>query len=400
MNADLIVSGGEVLDPGAGLTGRLDIAIRNGRVVDVAADLASRYQGTLLDVSGAFVFPGLVDIHTHCYWGGTCVGLRPDPFSSTTGVTTWIDAGSAGAWNLAGFRELIIERSQARVRAFVNISGIGLTASAPFTHELDNMSYCNQGALRRVLDAHNDIVVGIKVRMGNRANGIEPLRLALETAEAAHLPVMVHIGDTPPDVTEIFALLRPGDIVTHCYHDKGMRLVSDSGVVLEQALDARERGILFDVGHGRTDFSWRVAEALLAQGFVPDVISSDISWVSVGAPNVDLPTSMTKFLHLGLSISDILRCVTDRAASAVRLAEDVGTLRPGARADLAVFRIAEGSFPLRDSMGEERIATRAFQHQLTIIRGQPLAPVRTDPPPPYIENSADILSARPGMSAN
>jgi dihydroorotase len=376
---DLILANGNVLDPAAGIAGELDVAIHGGRITEIASGLARAFPDRVLDVSGACVFPGLVDIHTHCFWGGTYFGIRPDPIAGSTGVTTWVDAGSSGAWNLAAFRALA-ESSKMKIRAYVNISAVGLVAR---TGELDNLEYINEDDLEAVVEAHRDFIVGIKVRMGHLKHGIMPLERAIAAGEKVGLPVMVHIRNGPPDIRAVLAILRPGDVLTHCFTGADMALVADE-LWIPEAHKARRRGVLFDVAHGGASFGWKSAEAGFAAGFIPDMISSDLHQLNYFPPNVDLAETMSKMLHLGMGLPEIVRAVTSTPARAIQMQDQVGTLRPGAAADIAVFKVEEGEFSMTDTHGESRTAKRKLKHILTIADGEPLPHHIPDRPAPYL----------------
>jgi len=379
MRPDLVIANGRVLDPGAGIDGDLDIAIVRGRIHEVAAGLGKQFPDRTIDAGRAWVMPGLVDIHTHCFWGGTYFGIRPDPVAGNTGVTTWVDAGSSGAWNLAAFRT-IAETSKRRIRAYVNVSAVGLVAR---TGELDNLDYVNEDDLLAVIDEHRDFIVGIKVRMGHPKHGILPLERAIATARKARLPVMVHVRNGPPDIRDILAILRPADILTHCYTGADMAMVAQD-LWIPEAHEARRRGVLFDVAHGGASFGWKSAEAGFAAGFRPDMISSDLHQLNYFPPNVDLTETMSKMLHLGMEISDIVRAVTSTPAEAIRMEGQVGTLKPGAFADLALFEIADGEFTMTDTHGESRTARRKFKHVLTVANGELLPHAIPDRPSCYL----------------
>jgi len=379
MRPDLVIANGRVLDPGAGIDGDLDIAIVRGRIHEVAAGLGKQFPDRTIDAGRAWVMPGLVDIHTHCFWGGTYFGIRPDPVAGNTGVTTWVDAGSSGAWNLAAFRT-IAETSTRRIRAYVNVSAVGLVAR---TGELDNLDYINEDDLLAVIDEHRDFIVGIKVRMGHPKHGILPLERAIATARKARLPVMVHVRNGPPDIRDILAILRPADILTHCYTGADMAMVAQD-LWIPEAHEARRRGVLFDVAHGGASFGWKSAEAGFAAGFRPDMISSDLHQLNYFPPNVDLTETMSKMLHLGMEISDIVRAVTSTPAEAIRMEGQVGTLKPGAFADLALFEIADGEFTMTDTHGESRTARRKFKHVLTVANGELLPHAIPDRPSCYL----------------
>jgi dihydroorotase len=389
---DLVIANGRVLDPGAGMSGDLDVAIVRGRVSEVAPGLGDKYPDRRIDVGRALVLPGLVDIHTHCFWGGTYFGIRPDPVVGSTGVTTWVDAGSAGAWNLAAFRT-IAQTSQHRIRAYINISAVGLVAR---TGELDNLDYVNEADLLAIVDQHRDFIVGVKVRMGHPKHGILPLERAIAAADKAQLPVMVHVRNGPPDIRAVLAVLRPGDILTHCYTGADMAMAAGD-LWIPEAFEARRRGVLFDVAHGGASFGWKSAETGFAAGFRPDMISSDLHQLNYFPPNVDLSETMSKMLHLGMELPDIVRAVTSTPAAAIRMEGEVGTLRPGAAADLAVFEIADGEFAMTDTHGESRTALRKFRHVMTVAGGQPVPHHMPDRPAPYLAIKDDSVGGTQRM---
>ena len=389
MRFDLLIKGGEVVDPAAGYEAKLDVAIKRDRIAAVDRDIPSEAAFRVIDATGQYVTPGLVDLHTHVFRGCTYWGINADPVASRTGVTTWLDVGSAGAMNLLGFREFVVKPATARIYALLNISMIGLTAP---THELANLAYCDVEVFRRLVEGNRDLVLGVKARIDRQtvgANGIEPLRRARQAADECELPLMVHIAEGPPDVREVLALLKPGDIVTHCFTGRNMRLVDDMGGTLDLARRAREEGVIMDIGHGAGSFSFETAEALLADGFAPDVISSDIHQLSVNGPLFDLPTCLSKFLLLGMSFPEVIRAATSRPAAVLGLEREVGTLRPGALADVALFTIAEGRFPFYDVHINMREGTQLIRNTLTIINGRPLAPQPPEPIAPWLDLSQE-----------
>jgi dihydroorotase len=250
MRFDLLIRGGEVIDPGGANEGRLDVAVTRGRIAAVDGSIPRESASRVIDADGMFVTPGLVDLHTHVYRGATYWGLDPDPIASRTGVTTWADAGSAGALTLPGFREFIVERSVSRIKAFLNISMIGLVGE---NHESANLSYLDTDLFRRLVDEHRDLVVGVKVRMGTPnvgENGIEPLRRARRAADECGLPLMVHVSVAPPSIEEVLALMRPGDILTHCCTGLSMRIVDENGQLFDFAKRAWDDGVVMDTAHG------------------------------------------------------------------------------------------------------------------------------------------------------
>lgn len=368
---DTLIVDGEVVDPGAGLSGRLDVGISDGRVVAVAPGLDRSRAARTIDASGQVVTPGLVDLHTHVYWGATYWGIEADPVAARSGVTTWLDVGSAGAYSFPGFRRYAAEASRARVFSLLNLSAIGLIAP---TYELANLDYCNVDLAAQLVEANRDLILGIKARIDRnttRGTGIRPLELARELADRVGLPLMVHIGAAPPSLDAVAALLHPGDILTHCFTGQSMRIVDDAGRVNPAILDLHARGLILDIGHGTGSFSYATTEALLDQGVLPDVISSDIHQLSVQGPMFDLPTTLSKFLNLGLTLPDAVERATSRPAAAMRR-PDLGTLRPGSPADVALFRVEEGDYTFHDVHMAARHGTRRLVNTLTLVDGEAL----------------------------
>lgn len=387
MRFDLLIKGGELVDPGAGREGPLDVAVVRDRVAAVDRDIPADSARRVIDASGQIVTPGLVDLHAHVFHGVTYWGIRPDPIASRTGVTTWADAGSAGALTLPGFREFVVDPSRVRIRSFLHISSIGLVGE---NYESANLELCDVDIFSRLADLNRDLVVGVKVRMGaptNGPHGVEPLRRAIEAGRRCDLPVMVHIALGPPTIDDVIELMRPGDILTHCFTGHDMRIVDDSGALRDSARRAIDAGLILDVGHGTGSFSFAVAEGLLAAGVRPDAISSDMHQLSVSGPMFDLPTTMSKFLALGMSLPEVVAATTVRPATVLGLADEVGTLRPGAHADIALFHLLEGSFPFYDISGDTRAADRLLRNTLTIVGGRELHRVEPAPLAPWVAPS-------------
>ncbi|MCS7255664.1 MAG: amidohydrolase/deacetylase family metallohydrolase [Thermomicrobium sp.] len=375
---DTLILGGELVDPGTGRFGRFDIGIRDGVIARVAPSLADAVAEQVIDARGQLVTPGLVDLHTHVYWGATYWGIEPDPIAARTGVTTWLDAGSAGAYTFPGLRRYIIERSRVRIFALLNLSSIGLVAP---TWEFANLDYCDVDLAARVVEANRDRILGVKARIDantTRGVGIRPLQLARQLADSLHLPLMVHINNGPPTLEEVAALLRPGDILTHCSTGGTMRIITPDGKVQPAIRALREQGLVLDIGHGTGSFSFAVAEALLAEGIVPDTISSDIHQLAVQGPMFDLPTTLSKFLALGLSLPDVIERATVRPAQLIGRPE-LGSLAEGTPADIALFRLVEGDVVFYDVMMEERRGSQLLVNTLTMVSGRIMP--RTEPSP-------------------
>jgi dihydroorotase len=369
---DLLIRGGRVIDPATGLDGSADVAIAEGRIAVVAPDIDPGAAAASIDAVGQIVTPGLVDLHTHIYWGVTYWGIEADPVAARSGVTTWVDAGSAGAYSFPGFREFISTPSRARIFCLLNLSAIGLIAP---TWEFANPDYCDLDLAARTVEANRDLICGIKARIDSnttRGVGIRPLELARELADQVALPLMVHIGSGPPELAAIVDLLRPGDILTHCFTGGTHRLLTADGKIAPLARELQERGVVLDIGHGAGSFSYRVAEAALEAGVFPDVISSDIHQLSVQGPMFDLPTTLAKFLSLGMSLPDVIDRATRRPALAIHRPE-LGTLRPGNPADVAIFRLEAGEFTFHDVAMEARPGNQRLVCTHTLVEGQPLS---------------------------
>ncbi len=406
MQYDLLIAGGEVLDPGAGIVGRQDVAISRGRVAAVEPSIPRGAAARVVDAAGRYVVPGLIDLHTHVFWGADYFGVDADSVACRSGVTTWVDAGSAGAFGLPAFREFIVRPSAVRILAFINVSYLGLAGLN--YDEYCNLRACDVDLLERVVDQSRDTVVGIKVRMGTEGvcgGQMEPLVRALEAGERCDLPVMCHISETPPPVDQVLPLLRPGDIVTHAFTGLSERIVDENGRLRDEARRARERGVIFDVGHGAGSFSFETGEALAAEGFWPDVISTDLHQVSLPGPNLldplsqelvarvkgdgtpqfTLLTVMSKFLHLGMPFAEVIRATTRRPAEVLGWADEIGSLAPGAAADVALLEIEEGEFDLYDIHGNRRRATRMLRCAGTWVGGRELPMKAMPPAPPWIK---------------
>ncbi len=368
---DTLIVGGEVIDPGAGLQGALDVAIRDGRIAAVGPNLDRSAARETIDASGGIVTPGLVDLHTHVYWGATYWGIEADPVAARTGVTTWLDVGSSGAYSWPGFRRFIAEPSRTRIFALLNASSIGLIAP---TWEFANLDYCDIDLAAKIVEANRDLILGIKARIDHnttRGTGIQPLAMARELADRVDLPLMTHIGNGPPAIDAVAEYLRPGDILTHCFTGGDMRILTADGRVHPRIRELQERGLVLDIGHGTGSFSYEVAEAMLDQGVLPDVISSDIHQLAVQGPMFDLPTTLSKFLNLGMNLPDVIARATVNPARAMRL-PDLGTLVPGSAADVALFRIEEGEYVFHDVEMSARAGTRRLVNTLTLLDGHEL----------------------------
>ena len=369
---DLLLRGGRVIDPASGLDGLADVAFEDGKVVALGPDLDQEAKQTK-DVGGAIVTPGLIDLHTHVYWGGTSIGVDPDRVARQSAATTLIDAGTAGPANIAGFRAHVIEPANVRVLPFLNISFPGIFAfSRPvMVGECLNLELLDARECVRVARQHADLVVGIKVRVGLRAsgaNGHHPLDIALEVADELALPLMAHLDYPPPTRKAVLERLRPGDILTHCFRPFPSSPADGRGEIREEVRLARERGVVFDIGHGQGSFGFETCRAMLSGGFEPDTISSDVHTISIDGPAYDLLVTMSKFLCLGMDIGAIVRATTVGPADAVRRPE-LGRLAEGGIGDASVIAIEDGAFDYVDVLGEQMTGEKRIAARGTVQAG-------------------------------
>jgi dihydroorotase len=371
MTADLVLRGGRVIDPSQNLDRVTDVAFKDGAVLAIGDGLSGR---TVRDVSGYIISPGLIDLHTHVYWGGTSLGIDAEDFARLSGVTTCVDTGSAGPGNFAGFRKHVIEPSAIRILAYLHVSFAGIYAFSNRimvgeSHDLRLMAA--RDALE-VAEANRDIIVGIKVRIGRVASGpsgIAPLDIALRVADEAGLPMMVHIDEPPPTYEAVVERLRPGDVLTHCYRPFPNAPVDGRGRVRPEVRAARERGVIFDIGHGKGSFSWKTARAMMDGEFPPDVISSDVHQLCIDGPAYDQVTTMSKFLCLGMGLNDIIAKSTVAPAKALQRPE-LGSLKPGSIGDATVLSVREGEFPLEDVLGEYVTGSQKIFSEGVVVGGR------------------------------
>lgn len=375
MKYDLLIQGGTLVDPAQGVNAVRDVVFVDGEVTDVGENLAATEAREVIDASGRYVTPGLIDVHVHVFPGVSFLGVEPDPTCLARGVTTVVDAGSAGADTFPGFRKYVIEVSQTRILAQLNISSQGMLSR--HVGEFALPEYADVDACCRMIEQHRDLILGVKVRLTKnsivaQSAGMTPLHRAREAADAAGLPIMVHPQAAWCDsIDDILKVMKKGDILTHTFHGSACGIMDgDSGKVRASVLDAIERGVILDVGHGAGSFSWDVVEAAMAEGVLPMTISSDLHTGNINGPVYDLANVLTKFLHLGLSLDDVLARVTSVPAAAVLMQDRIGTLAPGAWGDAVVFELREGTYNLEDCHGGVRTGMRRLEPVIVIKAGR------------------------------
>lgn len=379
---DTIIHGGHLIDPANQRNGRYDVAIKRDRIAAIAPTLDLTQARHVIDATDKIVTPGLIDLHTHVYHGVTYWGIEPDALAARSGVTTWVDVGSAGAYNFGGLREFIMRQSDVRIVTFLNISGVGLTA--PFGEHL-NLDNCDIDLFCQIVDQHRDIIIGVKARIEEKTvgpNGLEPLRRARIAADRCGLPMMVHIGSGPPDLDAVLEYLKPGDILTHCFTGGTMRVTAGDGLPHASIQKAIARGVILDVGHGAGSFDFAVAEGMLNAGILPDAISTDMHQISVHGPMFDLPTCMSKFLAIGVSLEHVIAATTAQPAKILNL-PDVGSLHVGAKADVAILRSYHGTFHFYDIAMATRQGSQLLACDTTILNGRIMPKSELPTPAPW-----------------
>ena len=302
---DLVLKGGHLIDPAQGLDKLMDVAFCNGKVAAVGEDIPASQASEVREIKGNHVTPGLIDMHTHVYWGGTSLGIDAEEYCRNSAVTTAIDTGSAGPGNFAGFRKHVIEKSDVRILAYLHISHAGIFGFSDrvMVGESEDLRLMDPVTAVEVCENNRDLIVGVKVRLGRHASGFQgmaPFEYALQVAEEASLPMMVHIDDPPPGYGEVVERLREGDVLTHCFRPFPNTPLTGDGKVRPEVLAARQRGVFFDIGHGMGSMSFDVCRAMLDNGFLPDTISSDVHALCVNGPAFDQVTTLSKFLNLGM----------------------------------------------------------------------------------------------------
>ena len=349
---DLILRGARVIDPSQNIDRVTDVRFTGGVVAAIGDQLPAGPDTELHDVRGKIVTPGLIDLHTHVYWGGTSIGVDAVQLARSSATATFVDAGTAGAGNFPGFRKHVIEPAlPVRILPLLNLSfpGIFAFSNSVMVGECGDLRLLDITECVRVAKENADLIVGIKVRVGRGASGnsgIAPLDMALEVAEAVGLPLMAHLDHPPPSRLDVMGRMRPGDILTHCFRPFPNAPSGPNGGVRPEVLAARERGVIFDIGHGGGSCGFVTSRHMLAAGFKPDVISSDVHILSINGPAFDLLHTLAKFHALGMTLPEVVACATVNAARAIRR-PDIGTLKPGSVGDASILRCSTNPHPIR-----------------------------------------------------
>jgi dihydroorotase len=379
---DLVIRGGEVLDPSQSLRGKRDVGIRWGVVEAVQESIPAERALKSIDASGKLVLPGLVDLHCHVYPYGSAIGIPADELVQFQGTTTVVSAGDAGVNNLAALRRFIVAQTRARMYAFLHIANNGLSAFP--VAELYNIDNAQVEACAMALAENPDFLLGVKVRMSENVifkHGVEPLKRGIQACEMCGWParMMVHIGgvETRELMSDILNLLRPGDVLTHCYSGAPnmggtFTNIVQEGKLLPAALAAKQRGVIFDVGHGGGSFDFTVADVAIPGGCTPDTISSDIHVFSGNSPGTPfLPNVMSKFMAMGFSLEQVVAMATIAPARIINRAPKIGTLQQGAPGDVSIMELVEGPVTFVDTRNNKRDGKAYLKPVQTVINGVP-----------------------------
>lgn len=373
---DLLIRGGKVIDPSQDIEALQDVAIRSGKIEKIGRAISPHFARQVLDARGKIVTPGLIDLHVHVFPYVGTTGIEPDPYCVTRGATTVVDAGTSGALDVEAFRHYVVERAETRIRVLLNIAAQGLIAGLDPLHigELEDLRYCDPRLAARSVRENRDLIVGLKIRLGRTHTGpgnhdIEGLKRARSAADEARVPIMVHIGDSNSPLKDYLALLKEGDIVTHVYNPKSNCIFDASGNILPEVFEARKRGVLFDLGPGKPSFSFALAEKCLAQDFLVDTISSDLNVLTIKeSPPNDLTTAASKLLSLGMSLREVIERMTVNPARSVDFGIEVGTLKRGTGADVAILELQDREVVYTDGENKTRKATQVLA-PITTVRG-------------------------------
>ena len=365
MEIDLLITGGTVIDPSQNLHEVREIGISGTQIVDLES-LESYSAKKTLDASGLIVTPGLIDLHAHVYKRHVPISIDADATSLAGGVTTVLDAGSAGSYNFEGFKHDVIDRVDTEVLGLVNLSCIGLVAA--HYGELMDARYADPDGVVETIRRFPNQAVGVKIRagahiIGSGQQGWDNFKKAVQAARDSQTWLMIHIGECPMALPEMMPHLQPGDCITHCFKGGSTTVLNQEGRIHSELATARDNGIIFDIGHGFGSFHWEIAEAAVEQGFIPSTISTDLHLMNLHGPVFDMPTTMSKFLHLGVSLDDVIDMSTTQPARVLGRAGDLGTLAPGTVADITLLEKHDGQFAYTDSYDQ----TRTGREKLTAV---------------------------------
>jgi predicted amidohydrolase len=365
---DTLIKGGHVIDTSSGFDNEMDVAILDGKIVDISAEKLPEPK-YVIDAKGCFVFPGLIDFHAHIFRSGSDFSVPIDVVSFPSGVTTICDGGSAGVSNYPAFRTYI-STQETRVKSLLNVCHAGL--STLNYHENVDPACWNERKIIEIYERYREELLGLKVRQTKNIVGdlyLSPLKETLKLAKKIGCRTVVHVTDPAAPMSEIVELLGPDDIFCHVYQGAGMTIL-DKESVHYSIIEARKRGVIFDAANGMHNFNFEVAERAIAEGFLPDIIASDLSLTSLYKTRVfGLPYTMSKYMAIGMKLGDVVKTVTSNPAALMKMDGIIGTLMPGAFADVSIFKIKDVRVTYEDAQGNIRYGDQMLVPQMTLRNG-------------------------------
>lgn len=372
MRYDYVIKNGRVIDPAAGVDAVTDVYVRNNRIADAPVDEPEATAATVIDASGCLVLPGLIDFHTHLGYQLSDFGLNPDLYTLPNGITSAVDAGSGGTANFEGMYQNVFSRAMITIRSFLNVAATGIITER-YLENLDPARF-DEKKIQRLYDRYKDVLLGFKVRAGRNTSGdlhLAPLRKAVEFGERFGGRVCLHATNLEDSYEDIFRIVRKGDIVCHIFqNDNENNILDRSGRVADYVYAAREKGVLLDCACGRVNYSNQIMRTAFEQGFWPDIISTDIIGFSIYGPKIhSLLSVMSQYYAMGMDLAALIRATTAVPAELMGLAGEIGTLRPGAKADIFIAKLEKNPFTVTDKFGMSVEVGMSFVPMLTMKEG-------------------------------
>lgn len=371
---NLLIKNGRVIDPAQNIDDMLDVAISGDKIAKVAKDIPLQESQRVVDVKDKVITPGLIDIHCHVYDSISDLGVKPDDAGVRQGVTTVVDAGSAGQATFGGFPEYVIPASRTKVFCFLHLGSLGLSIRP----ELKVWEEIDVDATAATIESNRALIKGIKLRLlGNivAKDGIKVLKIAKKLAKKYGLPIMIHIGDLERRVSttltqELLPLMESGDILSHVFTVQHGGTLRPDGTILPELREAMQRGVVLDIAHGRFNFSFEAARKIMAQGIFPTTLSTDLTLPSITGPVYGLTVTLSKFMALGLDLRQVVEMATINPARAISIEDRKGSLKPGMDADISILELSSGIWKLEDCEQQTIEVTRLITPYMTIKSGE------------------------------